>query len=290
MTPSIFKRPTQIQPSSGSRIKVCSFLIPPAGSHLPLLPLHSYNFWFHTIFAIWHYWYLLIYIFYALKACWVIRLIIATPIPRTDLCHWLKVQKQQQQQKNRSYMISMRRLQALSKSSFAASKPGKAAWRKLWIWNHEKLLIFLIAFCPSHLFGLWCLKRVESTLVEISSLSSWLQTFLEETRRKSAQNGMVIIHFIQIRCGRLLEETHFWQLIVPRKDKRKEEQRALCRSSHHSRTKPLFFLILREKREWEKWSSKGKRVKVFTGSEWGSGIQQFLACVQHFTIYKVLSN
>ena len=73
-------------------------------------------------------------------------------------------------------------------------------------------------------------------------------------------------------------------------EKRKEEQRALCRSSHHSRTKPLFFLILREQREWEKWSFKGKRVKVFTGCEWGSGIQQFLACVQHFIIYKVLSN
>lgn len=72
--------------------------------------------------------------------------------------------------KNRSYMISMCRSQALSKSSFAASKPGKAAWRKLWIWNHEKLLIFLIAFSPSHIFGLWCLKSVESTLVEISSL------------------------------------------------------------------------------------------------------------------------
>lgn len=72
--------------------------------------------------------------------------------------------------KNRSYMISICRSQALSKSSFAASKPGKAAWRKLWIWNHEKLLIFLIAFSPSHVFGLWCLKSVESTLVEISSL------------------------------------------------------------------------------------------------------------------------
>lgn len=178
MTSSIFKGPAQIQPSPGSKIKVCSFLIPPAGSHLPLLPLHSYNFSFHTTFAICHYLYLLIYIFYALKACWVIGLIIATPIPRTDFCHWLKGQKQQQQQQNRSYMISMHRSQVLSKSSFAASKFRKTAWRKLWVWNHEKLLIFLVAFSPSHLFGLWCLKGVEITLVEISSLSSWLQTFL----------------------------------------------------------------------------------------------------------------
>lgn len=56
------------------------------------------------------------------------------------------------------------------------------------------------------------------------------------------------LSFIQIRCGGLLEGTYFWQLIVPGKDKRKDEKRAFCRSSRHFGTKPLLFLILRKKR------------------------------------------
>lgn len=52
-------------------------------------------------------------------------------------------------------MIPMLRQQALSKSSFVASKPGKTAWRKLWVWNHENLLSELPhCFHPSHPFGL----------------------------------------------------------------------------------------------------------------------------------------
>lgn len=41
--------------------------------------------------------------------------------------------------------------------------------------------------------------------------------------------------------------THFWQLIVPGKDKRKDKNRAFCRSALCFGTKPLLFLILKGK-------------------------------------------
>lgn len=40
------------------------------------------TFHFTSLFAICHYLYLLVYIFYALKACWVIGFIIITPMPK----------------------------------------------------------------------------------------------------------------------------------------------------------------------------------------------------------------
>ena len=42
-----------------------------------------------------------------------------------------------------------------------------------------------------------------------------------------------------MRWGGLLEVTHFWQLIVPGKDKRGNEKTAFCGSAHHFQTKLL---------------------------------------------------
>lgn len=58
------------------------------------------------------------------------------------------------------------------------------------------------------------------------------------------------LSFSQVRCGGLLEVTHFWHLVVPGKDEREDEKAAFCRRARHFRTKPLLFLILTEKKGW----------------------------------------
>lgn len=82
-------------------------------------------------------------------------------------------------------------------------------------------------------------------------MSSLVTAILGKEKRKKVSTNWCgnNLSFIQIRCGGLLEGTHFWQLIVPEKDKRKDEKRAFCRSSLHFGTKPLLFLILRIKKE-----------------------------------------
>lgn len=145
-----------------------------------------------------HYLHLRVYLFYALKACGVTELINVQK-------RALSLTEGPKQKKYiyviiiiiiiKEIMIPMLRQQALSKSSFVASKPGKTAWRKLWVWNHENLLSELPhCFHPSHPFGLWCWKDVESTLVEISSLSSLITAILgREKRKMCTQTGVVII-------------------------------------------------------------------------------------------------
>lgn len=50
-----------------------------------------------------------------------------------------------------------------------------------------------------------------------------------------------------MKCAGLLEVTHFWQLIVPGRDKRQMRKEHIVRGSHHLRTKPLLFSIPTEK-------------------------------------------
>lgn len=145
-------------------------------------------------------------------------------------------------------------MEALSKSSFPhfllqnlGRLPGRSCgsgiMRNFWV-------SFLPSFSSSHPTGLWCLKGVESTLVEIGRLSSLVMAILGKGKAKTVCTEWCAnnLNFIQVRCGELLEVTHFWQLTVPGKDKRKDKKRAFCRNSGHFETKPLLFLILKGKR------------------------------------------